>query len=304
VKPTLVILAAGIGSRYGGLKQLDGVGPNGEPILEYSVYDAVRAGFGKLVFVIRPDLTDTFKEMVDRTFGSKIPVRYVYQELATMLPARFSLPPERQKPWGTGHALLCAEPAVKEPFSAINADDFYGATAFKLQADYLRSVKDSAVAEYAMVGYILRNTLSEYGTVSRGVCQVEGDYLRQVVELTKIEKDGRQARYFDETGQTHPLSGDELVSLNMWGFTPSIFAHLQAQFDQFLRERGSEAKSELYIPAVVDTLIAQSKARVRVLPSYESWFGVTYQEDKTYVTRTIQNLIAQGVYPERLWSDL
>jgi dTDP-glucose pyrophosphorylase len=300
MRPTIIILAAGIGSRYGGLKQLDGVGPNNEPILEYSVYDAIRAGFGKLVFVIRPNFTDAFQAMVDRTFGAKIPVAYAYQEL-TMLPTGFAVPPERQKPWGTGHAILCAEPAVSEPFSAINADDFYGATAFKLLADYLKTAQDTDMADYSMVGYTLRNTLSEFGSVSRGVCQHAGDYLRHVVELTKIEKDGRRAKYTDEAGQVHPLSGDEIVSLNMWGFTPSIFGHLRQQFIQFLRERGAEAKSEFYIPTAVDALIAQRKAQVRILPSQEPWFGITYREDKLRVAQNIRDLIRQGVYPEKLW---
>jgi UTP-glucose-1-phosphate uridylyltransferase len=301
MQPTLLILAAGVGSRYGGLKQLDGVGPYGEPILEYSVYDAIRAGFGKLVFVIRPDLADAFKEMVARTFGNKIPVEYVYQELA-MLPAGFIVPSHRQKPWGTGHAILCAEGAIQEPFCAINADDLYGATAFQLVADYLKTARDTGLADYCMVGYLLRNTLSEFGSVSRGVCQHDGPYLQRVVEITKIEKEDSGAKYMDERGQMHHLSGDEIVSLNIWGFTPSIFDRLRELFIRFLQGRGQEEKSEFYIPTAVDALIAQGKARVRILPSQEPWFGVTYREDKPYVIKNIQKLIAQGIYPEKLWS--
>lgn len=301
MQPTLLVLAAGIGSRYGGLKQLDGVGPYGEPILQYSVYDAIRAGFGKLVFVIRPDLADAFKEMAGQTFGGRIPVEYVFQELA-ILPEGFTLPPQRQKPWGTGHAILCAEAAVQEPFCAINADDLYGATAYQLIAGYLQHARDTDLADYCMVGYRLRNTLSEYGPVSRGICEHDDRYLQRVVEITKIEKEGAGAKYVDENGQPHHLSGDEIVSLNIWGFTPSIFAHLRELFTQFLQAYGQEEKSEFYIPTAVDQLIAQAKARVTILPSQEPWLGVTYREDKSHVAQAIQQLIAQGVYPERLWS--
>lgn len=301
MKPTLVILAAGMGSRYGGLKQLDGVGPNNEPILEYSVYDAIRAGFGKLVFVIRPAFADAFKAMVDRTFGGKIAVEYVYQELP-MLPDGYSVPPQRQKPWGTGHAILCTESVINEPFSAINADDFYGANAFQMLGDFLSQAQDTVIGEYAMVGYRLRNTLSKFGSVARGLCQIEDEHLQSVTEVTNIEPDGDGAKYVDSSGQPHPLTGDEIVSMNMWGFTPSIFGHLQHQFVQFLDEKGQQEKSEFYIPTVVDTLIAQNQAQVTVLPSHEAWFGVTYREDKAYVVESVQKLIADGQYPSDLWA--
>lgn len=301
MRPTLLILAAGIGSRYGGLKQLDGVGPNGETILEYSVYDALRAGFGKLVFVIRPDFAAEFKRLVTSKFAGQVPIEYVYQELS-MLPVGFHVPPQRVKPWGTGHAILIAEPAINEPFVAINADDLYGASAFQMLSDYLSALPSLSASDYAMVGYVLRNTLSEYGSVARGICQLDGDYLRSVVELTKIEKDGHAAKYTDDTGQVHPLSGDEIVSLNIWGFTPSIFGYLRELFIQFLQEHGHTEKAELYIPTVVGALVAQGRVRVKVLPSQDPWFGVTYREDKPYVIKNIQDLIVQNVYPEKLWS--
>jgi UTP-glucose-1-phosphate uridylyltransferase len=301
MQPTLVILAAGLGSRYGGLKQLEGVGPNGEPILEYCVFDAIRAGFGKLVFVIRPDFADPFKAMVTRTFGARIPVEYVFQELHR-LPVGFAVPAERQKPWGTGHAILCSEPVVSEPFAAINADDFYGATAFQVMADYLRTARDDDRANYAMVGYELAKTLSPHGSVSRGICRLEGPYLQSVVELTKIETDGSRAKYTDENGQTQPLRGDEWVSMNIWGFTPSIFGHLQRLFVEFLEAKGQELKSEFYIPTVIDTLVRRDLARVRVLASRDAWFGITYQEDKPVVVAAVQQLIAEGKYPSSLWA--
>lgn len=300
MQPTLVILAAGLGSRYGGLKQLDGVGPNGEPILEYCVFDAIRAGFGKLVFVIRPDFAEPFKAMVARTFGDRIPVEYVFQELP-MLPAGFTVPPERQKPWGTGHAILCTEPVVNEPFAAINADDFYGAAAFRVMGHYLGTAQDEERADYAMVGYVLRKTLSPHGSVSRGICRLENGYLQSVVELTKIEAEGNGAKYTDESGQTRSLTGDELVSMNMWGFTPSIFGHLRRLFGEFLKAKGQELKSEFYIPTVVDTLIRRDLAQVKMLESHDAWFGITYQEDKPVVIAAIRRLIAEGKYPAQLW---
>jgi UTP-glucose-1-phosphate uridylyltransferase len=303
MKPTLLVLAAGMGSRYGGLKQLDGVGPHNETILEYSVYDAIRAGFGKAVFVIRADFADDFKTQVAAKFADRIPVEYVFQSL-DMVPAGFQVPPERQKPWGTGHAILMARDAIQAPFAAINADDFYGATAYQLLADFLQQTDDLKASAYAMVGYILRNTLSAHGSVARGVCQQADDYLQSIVELTKIEKDGDAAKYTDEAGDSHPLSGDEIVSLNIWGFTPSIFDHLDRLFRRFLKERGHEIKSELYIPTAVGDLITEGLANVQILPSHEPWFGVTYREDKPTVIDNIRKLVEQQLYPENLWSSL
>lgn len=301
MKPTLLVLAAGVGSRYGGLKQIEPVGPGGATIIDYSIYDAVRAGFGKVVFVIRHDMEMEFKSTFGQKFESKISVEYAYQEL-NMLPPGFSVPPNRKKPWGTGHALLAARDLIKEPFAAINADDFYGAATFKVLAGFLQKVQNFARANYAMVGFILRNTLSEFGSVSRGICQSDvEDYLQHIVELTNIEKAGNQAKYTDETGHIHPLSGDEIVSMNIWGFTPFVFNQFQRLFVEFLQQHGQEEKSEFFIPTEVNRLIAQNLARVKILSSRDSWFGVTYQKDKPQVVRGIQNLTAQGIYPNQLW---
>ena len=303
MKPTLLILAAGMGSRYGGLKQLDGVGPSGETILEYSIYDAIRAGFGKIVFVIRPDFAEDFKSQISSKFADTIAVDFVFQELH-MIPEGFQVPSDRQKPWGTGHAILLARDVIKEPFVAINADDFYGAASYQLLADFLNDINDLTAPTYAMVGYILRNTLSEHGSVARGVCQREGNYLKNIVELTKIEKTQNGAKYTDENGQVHSLNGDEIVSLNIWGFTPALFDQLDRLFANFLKEEGQALKSEFYIPTVVGTLIDQGAATVEVLPSQEPWFGVTYREDKPAVMDSIRRLVDQQHYPENLWSAI
>jgi UTP-glucose-1-phosphate uridylyltransferase len=303
MKPTLLVLAAGMGSRYGGLKQIDPVGPYQQSIIDYSIYDAIRAGFAKIVFVIRQEIEADFRTYVGNKFSRYIPVDYAYQELS-MVPAGFSLPPQRQKPWGTAHAVIVAAPLIKENFAVINADDFYGAASFRQLADFLRSARDEAVANYAMVGFILRNTLSEHGSVARGLCRTNGQqYLENVVELTKIEKAGAGARYTDETGRSHPFSGDEIVSMNMWGFTPSIFTNLERLFAEFLQRRGQDEKAEFYIPTGVNSLIGQRQARVKVLASVEAWFGVTYKQDKPLVEAKIRALIDQGHYPEQLWPD-
>lgn len=295
MKPTLLVLAAGIGSRYGGLKQIDPVGPHGEVILDFSIHDAIRAGFGKVVLVIRRDIEQPFRERLGRRFESRLPVEYAFQELDA-LPTGFAVPPGRVKPWGTGHAILVAEPLIHEPFAAINADDFYGAASFQVLADYLRS----GATDYAMVGFTLRNTLSEHGSVARGVCRVdEAGHLREVVELLKVFKAGHAARYLDEAGQEKRLTGDEPVSMNLWGFTPSVFGHLRRMFAEFLAAHGREEKSEFLIPRVVDTLVKQGRAKVRVLPTSAAWFGVTYQEDKPAVAAAIQQLVARGDYPRR-----
>lgn len=298
MQPTLLVLAAGMGSRYGGLKQIDPVGPSGETIIDYSIYDALRAGFGRLVFVIRRDIEADFRASVGRKFENQLPTDYVFQELAA-LPSGFTVPPRRTKPWGTGHAVLVAAPAIDENFAVINADDFYGADSFGHLAAYLRQAKG---ADYGMVGFTLRNTLSDFGSVSRGLCTTAAaDYLESVVELTKIEKVGTGATTIDAAGQLQPLSGDEIVSMNMWGFTPSIFDHLQQQFTDFLQRRGQEEKAEFFIPTVVNNLITSGQARVKVLSSAAAWFGITYQQDRPYVIEQVRALVAQGVYPERLW---
>lgn len=291
-------MAAGMGSRYGGLKQIDPVGPNGETIIDYSIYDALRAGFGKLVFVIRQDIAAQFKEIIGARFEQRIAVEYVFQELDN-LPPGFAVPKGRTKPWGTSHAILMAADAIREPFAAINADDFYGAQSFRLLSQHL----SSGSPDYAMVGFILRNTLSDFGSVARGVCQVDqNDCLQTVTELTKIERDGTRAKDTSASGIVTPLSGDEAVSMNMWGFTPALFPQLQNYFTAFLQKNGQELKSECYIPSAVNELLTARQARVKVLRTQDSWFGVTYREDRPRVVESIRRLIARGDYPETLWS--
>jgi hypothetical protein len=287
-----------MGSRYGGLKQIDPVGPAGETIIDYSIFDAMRAGFGKLVFVIRQDIEAAFREAIGARFEKRLPVEYVFQEL-NKLPAGFSVPPNRTKPWGTGQAILMAEDVIHEPFAAINADDFYGAASFRVLAEHLRS----GSRDYAMVGFTLRNTLSEFGSVARGACQVGSDgYLLGVRELTKIEKDGTGAKYTDANGAVQRLTGDEPVSMNMWGFTTSLFPHLREQLIEFLKKHGQEEKSEMYIPLVVNELVSARKERCKVLRTTDAWFGVTYREDRPFVVEGIRGLIARGDYPEKLWT--
>lgn len=297
-KPTLLVLAAGMGSRYGGLKQIDPVGPTGETIIDYSIYDALRAGFGKLVFVIRRDIEAQFREIVGARFEKRIAVDYVFQEL-DKLPAGHALPAGRTKPWGTTHAILMAEGVVKEPFAAINADDFYGQHAYQVLAQHLTS----GTPDYAMVGFVLKNTLSDHGSVARGVSQVDAHgYLTHIVEMTKIERAGAGAKNVDAAGQVTPLTGNEAVSMNFWGFTPAVFPQLQASFAAFLKRSGAEPKSECYIPATVGELVTAGQVRCRVLHSPDSWFGVTYREDRPQVVASIRQLIAQGKYPEKLWA--
>ncbi len=296
--PTLLVLAAGIGSRYGGLKQIDPVGPAGETIIDYSIFDALRAGFGKLVFVIRKDIEQQFREIVGARFEKRITTEYVFQSLED-IPPRFTVPTSRTKPWGTTQAILAAANAVHEPFAAINADDFYGAESFRVLAGHLTS----GSPDYAMVGFILRNTLSEFGTVARGVCQVvDGNYLRSIVELLAIERHGDSVRNVDAAGQVTHLTGNEPVSLNFWGFNPHVFDQLRESFEKFLEQHGSDLKRECLIPTTVNELVSAGKARVKVLPAEGSWFGVTYREDRPRVSESIRQLIAAGLYPERLWS--
>jgi dTDP-glucose pyrophosphorylase len=298
VKPTLLVLAAGMGSRYGGLKQIDPVGPAGEVIIDYSIYDAMQSGFGKLVFVIRKDIEAPFRKIVGARFEKRIAVEYVFQEL-DCLPAGYAVPAGRTKPWGTTHAILMAAKAIQEPFTAINADDFYSREAYQLLARHLTS----GTPDYAMAGFILRNTLSKFGTVARGVCQVDQNhYLKTIVEMTKIEPDGDGAKNTDAAGKITPLTGNEAVSMNFWGFTPAVFPQLQAQFDAFLKTNRQEQKSECLIPNTVHNLIKAGQAKVKVLRTNDSWFGVTYKEDRPQVVENIRQLIAQGKYPEKLWA--
>ncbi|HEV7926420.1 MAG TPA: sugar phosphate nucleotidyltransferase [Verrucomicrobiae bacterium] len=297
IKPSLLVLAAGMGSRYGGLKQIDPVGPNGETIIDYSIYDALRAGFGKLVFVIRRDLERPFRELVGQRFEQRLPVHYVFQELRD-LPPGFVPPPNRTKPWGTAHALLAGQSAIQEPFAAINADDFYGAQSFSLLAGHL----SSGSADYAMAGFVLRQTLSDFGSVARGVCEVDANgCMKSIVELTKIERDGDGAKNTDSAGRVTKLTGDEAVSMNCWGFTPAVFPALRAHFAAFLERSGKDEKAECYIPNAINELVVSGQACVRVLRTGAPWFGITYREDHARVVESIRQLIARGDYPQRLW---
>ena len=296
MKPTLLVLAAGMGSRYGGLKQMDGVGPNGEIILDYSVMDAIRAGFGKVVFVIRHSFADQFKARINAEhYGNKIAVEYVYQEL-DKLPAGFGVPEGREKPWGTNHAILMAKDAIHEPFAIINADDFYGRDAFQVMADHLRTL-DGKEGSYCMVGYRLENTLSENGTVSRGVCQTDANgLLIGMTERTAIGRTANGIEYKDADGSMHPLPAYATVSMNLFGFTPDYFAKSEALFVDFLKEHGQELKSEYYIPFAVNTFIADGRATMTVLKTTAQWFGVTYKEDRPMVVDRLKKLHDQGVY--------
>jgi UTP-glucose-1-phosphate uridylyltransferase len=304
-KAALVIIAAGMGSRYGGLKQIDPVGPNGELIIDYSIYDALRAGFTKIVFIIRHDFEEAFHDKIGRRLENRVETAYAYQELDSCLNG-FPVPENRQKPWGTGHAILTARDVIHEAFAVINADDYYGRHAYALMKEQLKKMSaDKNHDEYAMVGYILRNTLSEYGTVARGVCQSTlNQYLAKVTERPRIRKNGTGAVFIDEQGLEHPLTGDEIVSMNLWGFTPDIFDFLQQQFCDYLREHGRENKSEFYIPSVVDRLVQNQQKKVRLLKTDDAWFGVTYREDKEPAQQTIRTLIKQNIYPECLWDNM
>jgi NDP-sugar pyrophosphorylase family protein len=303
MSPTLLVLAAGMGSRYGGLKQLDSVGPHGETILDYSVFDAMRAGFGKVVFVIREDFAELFREKIGAKYAGKIEVDYVFQKL-DKLPVGFAPQAGREKPWGTGHAIWSGAEKIAEPFAAINADDFYGLDAYRQLVDFLQGASiDAQPATYSMVGYRLGNTLSEHGSVARGVCTVsQNGLLEKVEEIVGIENHADGPRLVRE-GIVVKFTGDEIVSLNCWGFTPSIFSALEKQFADFLRKKSGDMKAEFYIPSVVAKMIAQGEATVSVLPTTASWFGVTYREDKPRVTAALAQLVASGEYPERLWSE-
>jgi len=293
--PTLLVLAAGMGSRYGGLKQIDPVGPSGETVLDYAVFDAVRAGFRRVVFVIRREFDAVFREQIGTKYAGRIAVDYVYQSLDAV-PDGFVIPPEREKPWGTGHAVWCARNAVHGPFAVINADDFYGADSFAQLAGFLQqtAAEGQRPGDFAMVGFRLANTLSEHGGVSRGLCATSPSGRL----LTITERAGIAA---NEVGAGRTFSGDEIVSMNCWGFGPELFAALNRQFTEFLAAQGNEPKAEFYLPAAVSTMICRNEATVRVLPTAASWFGVTYREDKPRVIAALAELIAQGAYPSKLF---
>lgn len=301
VPPALVVLAAGMATRYGRLKQLDPFGPNGETIIEYAVYDAIRAGFGKVVFVIRQAIEAEFKAALDHKLAGKIEVAYVRQELDT-LPPGFSVPANRVKPWGTGHAVWAAGAEITGPFAVINGDDYYGYSSLKIIADFLRQqAGDSA---YGLVGFQLDKTLSEHGAVSRGICAIDAQgYLQSVTEQTHIEQSPRGIVARTGAGEEIVFRGDEQVSLNLFGFPPSVLAYFEQYLEAFLQQRASEPGAEFFLPAVVDQLIRTGKAQVKVLPTQEKWFGVTYPDDKPVAIKTLRQLIAQGIYPENLWNQ-
>ena len=307
MKPTLLVLAAGMGSRYGGLKQLDRFGPSGETIMDYSVYDALGAGFGKVVFVIRRELETAFRAAVGDRYANRVPVEYVFQELDD-LPAGFTVPPGRTKPWGTAQAIWCARRTIAEPFVSINADDYYGKTSFKAVAEYLlRAPSSERAADYCMVGYPVLQTLSEHAAVTRAICKVdETGFLETLVECSKVERVGDGARYLDGAGEAHLLDGDAVVSMNFWGFTPSVFEHLERHLTRFLQQlqAGAPGASECLIPTAVDELLKAEMAKVRVLPTSDAWFGVTHPEDKPTVTKTIGELVTRGEYPSPIWVDV
>ena len=300
-KPVLVVMAAGMGSRYGGLKQIDPVGGHGQLIIDYSIFDARRAGFETVVFIIKHEIEADFKAAIGDRLSKVMDVRYAFQQLDD-LPAGYAVPEGRVKPWGTSHAILSARDVIDGPFAVINADDFYGAEAYKTIADYLRSVAAQR-NHYCMVGYELKNTLSDYGSVSRGICSVDSNgNLTSMVERTKIERREDKIVYEDEKGNVFPLAGDTLVSMNMFGFTPDYFKYSEDFFSAYLKDNIGNPKSEFYIPTMVNKLVADGKAQLRVLHSAAQWFGVTYKEDRPAVVERIRKLIAAGVYPDKLWA--
>ena len=301
MKPTLVILAAGMGSRYGGMKQLEAVGPGGETIMDYSIYDALRGGFGKAVYIIRPEMEAAFRETIGRRYEKHIEVAYAFQRLDD-LPAGYSVPAGREKPWGTGQAVLAAADLVNEPFAVVNADDFYGRNSFATLGQFLQETPAGDPPTYAMVGFTLRDTLTEAGTVNRGCCRsTEDGWLEEITEITGIRPDGNDAVYTDDAGQEQKLSGNQIVSMNTWGFQAGFFDALRTRFEAFLSVNSSSPKAEYYLPAGVQELMRAGQARVKVLPTPDRWVGVTHREDKPRVVAMLAELVQQGAYPERLW---
>ena len=303
MKPTLIIMAAGMGSRFGGLKQITPVGPAGEKLMDYSIYDALRAGFGKVVFVIKHAIEEPFKKEIGDAVAAHVPVEYVYQELDA-LPAGYTVPQGREKPWGTGHAVLCCRDVVKEPFAVINADDYYGPHCFKLLADFLAQPQDGTCCHMAMAGYRLCNTLTENGSVSRGICVTDKEgFLSCIDERTKIYRraDG-QVVYF-ENDVEYPTDENGYVSMNCWGFTPQIFDFLESGFEEFIKSSGQELKKEFYLPACVDAAMKKGACSVKVLPTHHRWYGVTYPEDKASVVSAIKSKIESGEYPDGLFEQ-
>lgn len=299
MKTTLVVLAAGMGSRYGGLKQMDPLGPNGEAILEFSAYDAIAAGFDKIVFIIKKEMEKDFKELIGDKIAKKVEVAYVFQGIDSVLPEGFQVPEGRTKPWGTGHALLCCKEVLHEPFAIINADDFYGRESYQILHDYLANPENK---DYCLIGYILENTLTDNGSVTRGICQSENGLLTEVKECAKIEKHECGVQFFENDAWVD-VDAQSLVSMNMWGFFPDYVEKIETKFHKFLTEKVPEntMKSEFLIPVVTDELIKEGNANVKLLSSNEKWFGVTYQEDKPGVKAGIKALVDKGLYPNDLW---
>jgi dTDP-glucose pyrophosphorylase len=301
LKPTLLILAAGMGSRYGSMKQTEQFGPSGETITDYSIYDSQKAGFGRVVFVISPAMEEEFNSSYIKKFPSNIEIDYVIQSI-DKVPSGTKISPERKKPWGTAHAVLMAAEKIDTPFAVINADDFYGRESYKIVADYLISTVEKNILELCMAGYPILNTLSKFGTVSRGVCETDSyAYLKAITERTKIKETAKGIVNLEENGDELLLPSNALVSMNLFGFTPGIFRYLREQFNEFIAKNSLDPKSELYIPLIVDRLIREGKARTRVLKTDATWFGVTYKEDRPYVLEMINSLVAKGVYPDKLW---
>ena len=301
MKPTWFVLAAGMGSRYGGLKQLDGLGPNGETIMDYSIFDAIRGGFGKIVFVIRRDFEQDFRDKVLSKYEGHIPTELVFQAIDD-LPEGFTCPADRAKPWGTNHAVLMGKDVIKEPFAVINADDFYSRDAFAVMGKWLSELPEGSTGKYSMVGFRICNTLSENGTVARGVCgKNEAGMLTDVVERTEIMRVDGTICYKDENGEWQPVGEETPVSMNFWGFTPDYFQYSEAQFVDFLKENIDKPKSEFFIPLVVDTLINSGKATCEVLDTTAKWFGVTYAADRPGTVEKIQALVDAGEYPAKLF---
>ena len=299
-KPSLVILAAGMGSRYGGLKQLDPVGSHGEFLLDYAIYDAHKAGFGKVIFLIKKSMEEEFKRVVSSRYAEKIDIDYAFQELDT-IPAGFTVPELRMKPWGTAHAVMVTEEVVNEPFAAINADDYYGPSSYKAMYNTLSSLGNNS-DQFAMVGFKVENTLSEHGHVARGVCSVSDGYLVSITERTKVGFINGKIAYFDEKGDQIEIQAGTIVSMNFWGFAPgAVFPILKEQFAVFMRNYSNDMKAEFYIPTMIDYAISSGKVKVKVLESEEKWFGMTYKEDKENVKENISKKIDEGAYPEKLF---
>jgi len=304
-RPVLVVMAAGIGSRYGGLKQIDPMGPNGEIIMDYSIYDALKAGFDKVVFIIKRDIEEIFREKVGKRIEKFIDTEYVFQSINDV-PEGFTVPAERVKPWGTAHAVRSCRNVVDRPFAVINADDFYGRNSFEVLYDYLKDAEDQpGNYQFCMVGFRIENTLTDHGSVARGVCTVSPDgNLIEIHERTRIEKFGNTAKYTENGEDWIDIPYGTMVSMNTWGFTPGIFKELDERFPAFLdANRDNILKAEYFLPTVVDSLISEGKATVRVLPCRDRWYGVTYKEDKPVVKQALRDMIQSGIYPENLWRE-